>query len=482
MAPAHVRPLFLPPSLQDFGRQSAGAGYLILRDGTTALIRPAQPADQPALQAFVERLAPEAKRHRFFSETAPPPSLIASLCDPSDPHALMTLLVTRVIEGTTHVIAAGSYLAKDEQTAEVAIAVDDALHGKGLGTLLLERLALLAVRQGYVRLWAVTHADNLAMREVFRESGFTTREAPEGGDMEVELSLLSTAAGVERSELRERLATTTSLRPFFQPRSVAVVGASRDPASIGGRLLAALRAASFTGALYPVNPHARDIAGLPAYPSVRAIPAPVDLAVIAVPPPALPVVVEDCAARGVRALVVITAGFAEVGPEGRARQDRLLDAVRGFGMRMVGPNCLGLLNTDPSVRLNASFSPIFPPAGGVAMSSQSGALGLAVLAAAKRLHLGLSTFVSVGNKADVSSNDLLQYWEEDPRTDVILLYQESFGNPRRFARIARRVARRKPIVAVKGGGPAQADAPPGPIRLRWRPAMRPWMPCSTRPA
>lgn len=451
MAPSHVRPLYLPPSVQDFGRQPAGAGYLILRDGTTALIRSAEPGDQPALQAFIDRLSPEARRHRFFSETAPPPSLIASLCDSSDPRALATLLVTRTVEGAPRVVAAGSVMVKDEQTAEVAMAVDDAFRGKGLGTLLLERLALLAVRQGHVRLWAVTHADNLAMREVFRESGFTAREALEGGDMEVELSLLSTAAGVERSELRERAATIASLRPFFRPRSVAVVGASRDPASIGGRLLAALRAASFAGALHPVNPNAQDIAGLRAYPSVRTIPDPVDLAVIAVPPPALPAVVEDCAARGVRALVVITAGFAEVGAEGRARQDRLLGVVRGYGMRMVGPNCLGLLNTDPSVRLNASFSPIFPPAGCMAMSSQSGALGLAVLAAAKRLRLGLSTFVSVGNKADVSSNDLLQYWEEDPRTDVILLYQESFGNPRRFARIARRVARRKPIVAVKGG-------------------------------
>lgn len=451
MARLPVRPLYLPPALQDFGRQPGGAGYLILRDGTTALIRSAEPGDQPALQAFVDRLSPEARRHRFFSETAPAPSLIASLCDSSDPHALMTLLVTRIVEGVPRVIAAGSYMVKDEQTAEVAMAVGDAFHGQGLGTLLLERLALLAVRQGYVRLWAVTHGDNLAMREVFRASGFTAREALEGGDMEVELSLLSTAAGVERSELRERAATIASLRPFFRPRSVAVVGASRDPASIGGRLLAALRAASFSGTLYPVNPNAQDVAGLRAYPSVRTIPDPVDLAVIAVPPPALPAVVEDCAARGVRALVVITAGFAEVGAEGRARQDRLLGAVRGHGMRMVGPNCLGLLNTDPSVRLNASFSPIFPPAGCMAMSSQSGALGLAVLAAAKRLHLGLSTFVSVGNKADVSSNDLLQYWEEDPRTDVILLYQESFGNPRRFARIARRVARRKPIVAVKGG-------------------------------
>jgi len=450
MAPS-VRPLYLPPVWQDLSRRPAEAGHLVLRDGTVALLHPAGPDDRPALQAFVERLSPQAKRHRFFSETAPAASLIASLCDASDPHQMVTLLVTRLVEGAPRIIAAASCMAKDEQMAEVAMAVDDAFHGKGLGTLLLERLALLAARQGYIRLWAVTHAENLAMREVFRESGFTAREALAGGDMEVELSLLATEAGVLRSEARERIATTASLRRLFHPRSVAVVGASRDPAGIGGRIVAALQAAAFQGPLYPVNPKAQDIAGLRAYPSVRAIPDPVDLAVIAVPPETVPVVVEDCAARGVRALVVITAGFAEVGAEGRARQDRLLHAVREAGMRMVGPNCLGLLNTDPAVRLNASFSPIFPPAGRVAMSSQSGALGLAVLAAARRLRVGLSTFVSVGNKADVSSNDLLQYWEEDPQTDVILLYQESFGNPRRFARIARRVSRRKPIVAVKGG-------------------------------
>ena len=451
MAPPPVRPLYLPPSLQDFGRQAAGAGYLVLRDGTTALIRPAGPDDQPALQAFVDRLSTEAKRHRFFSETAPAPSLIASLCDPSDPHALTTLLVTRIVADAPRIIAVGSYMERDAQTAEVAMAVDDAFHGKGLGTLLLERLALLAVRQGYVRLWAVTHADNLAMRDVFRESGLTTREALDGVDMEVELTLSPTDTSVERSELRERVATIASLRPFFQPRSVAVVGASRDRASIGRRILECLRDNRFQGALYPVNRQTAAMGGLAAYPSVNDLPEPVDLAVIAVPAPAVLSVVQDCAARGVRALVVITAGFAEVGAEGRALQQQLVDMVRAHGMRMVGPNCLGLLNTDPAIRLNASFSPIFPPTGPVAMSSQSGALGLAVLAAAKRLHLGLSTFVSVGNKADVSSNDLLQYWEEDPQTDVILLYQESFGNPRRFGRIARRVARRKPIVAVKGG-------------------------------
>ena len=247
------------------------------------------------------------------------------------------------------------------------------------------------------------------------------------------------------------MATTASLRPFFRPRAVAVVGASRDPQSIGYRIFDALIKNGFPGCVYPVNPRATELDSHKVYSSVRELPESVDLAVIAVPRNAVLPVVDDCAAYGVRALVVITAGFAEVGGDGRALQQQLVEKVRDHGMRMVGPNCMGLLNADPAVRLNASFSPVFPPSGGVAMSSQSGALGLAILAAARRFDLGLSTFVSVGNKADVSGNDLLQYWEEDEQTRVVLLYLESFGNPRRFARIARRVSRRKPIVAVKAG-------------------------------
>lgn len=241
------------------------------------------------------------------------------------------------------------------------------------------------------------------------------------------------------------------LRPFFRPRGVAVIGASRDPSSIGYKLLEALVVNHYSGPVYPVNPKASVVGSLRAYPSVRDLPPPVDLAVIAVPKEAVLSVVDECAGSGIEALVVITAGFAEVGAEGGELQKKLVEKVRGCGMRMVGPNCLGLLNTDPAVSLNASFSPVFPPPGRVAMASQSGALGLALLAAARRFYLGLSTFVSVGNKADVSSNDLLEYWEADSGTDVILLYLESFGNPRRFARIARRVSQQKPIVVVKGG-------------------------------
>jgi acetyl coenzyme A synthetase (ADP forming)-like protein len=289
------------------------------------------------------------------------------------------------------------------------------------------------------------------MVEVFQRSGFQLRKTLEDGYLHVEFSVVPSEASVARSEMLDRVFTTASLRPFFRPRSVAVIGASRDPASIGYRILEALIMNRFQGPVYPVNPRAAVVGSMRAYPSVQELPEPVDLAIIAVPRDAVLDVVDGCAERGLRALVVITAGFAEANAEGRALQRTLLEKVRGYGMRMVGPNCMGLLNTDPAVQLNASFSPVFPPQGGVAMASQSGALGLAILAAARRLDLGLSTFVSMGNKADVSGNDLLQYWEEDEQTQVILLYLESFGNPRRFSRIARRVSRRKPIVAVKGG-------------------------------
>lgn len=442
-----VRPLYIPPLETDHTE----SGSLIMRDGSTAGIRMAEPADATLLQQFVSRLSPESRRHRFFSESIPAADTIVNLCDSSNLRSQLTLIVTRTWEGQQHIIAAGSYWAKDIHTAEVAMAVDDGFHGKGLGTLLLERLALVAIRHSFTHLWAVTHTDNLAMREVFRESGFTSHEAYEGEAMEVELSLIPTETTVARAEVRERLATTASLRPFFHPKSVAIIGVSRNPNKIGYQLLDAITTGRFRGAVYPVNPKATDIKEIRTYPSALQIPEPVDLAIIAVPRDSVSSIIDECAAKGIRACVIITAGFAEVGPAGAALQQQLVTKARQYGMRVIGPNCFGILNTDLNIQLNATFTTLFPPRGRAAMSSQSGAIGIATLAGARRFHLGISSFVSVGNKADVSANDLLQYWEEDPSTNVILLYMESFGNPRKFARLARRVSRRKPIVAVKAG-------------------------------
>jgi acetyl coenzyme A synthetase (ADP forming)-like protein len=432
-------------------QDAAESGRIILRDGSIAEIRPATPADGPFLAEFFGRLNIEARIQRFHSASLPSGNFVAAMCDDCDPAAVRTLLVMRIHEAAPRIVATGTYVRHGADVAEAAFAVDDSMRGKGLGTVLLERLALLAVRHGYRRFWALTRFDNSAMREVFRDSGFVLSETSKGSEIEIDLSLIPDANTVARFEWRDRVATVASLRPFFRPNAVAVVGASRDPASIGYRTLQAVVANGFCGPVFPVNPRAYEILGLKACGSVRDLPQQFDLAILTVPREVVLNVVDDCAARGVRAVVIITAGFAEVRGDGIELQKELVRRVRGHGMRLIGPNCMGILNVDPAVSLNASFSPVYPPPGRVAMSSQSGALGLAVLAAAKRLNLGLSTFVSVGNKADVSGNDLLQYWEEDPGTDVILLYLESFGNPRRFARIARRVSGRKPIVAIKSG-------------------------------
>lgn len=433
---------------------------MVLRDGTVASVRVATDGDREPLRRFFHDLSPESRRRRFFTPSEPTEALVQRLADAHDPGRALTLIVHRYVsedetEASSAVslrpIATASYLSVRDRVAEVAFAVDDRFQGKGLGSMLLERLAVIAARHGFERFQASTLTDNTPMLEVFRDSGFEIRSKSSGGSVDLQLSLTPSAEGVHAAEDRDRAATAASLRPMLAPEAVAIIGASRDPSSIGRRVLDALRAAGFKGPIYPVNANAAEVDGLACYRSARALPPGTDLAIVAVPSRGVLDVVDDCAAAGVKSLVVISAGFAEIGDAGRALQQQLVERVRNFGMRMVGPNCMGLLNASPEVSLNASFSPVMPPPGSVGFSSQSGALGLAIIELARQRGVGLSTFISVGNKADVSGNDLLQYWELDPATRVILLYLESFGNPRRFARLARRIARTKPIVAVKAG-------------------------------
>jgi acetyl coenzyme A synthetase (ADP forming)-like protein len=426
---------------------------MVLRDGSVASVRVATHGDRDTLRRFFHDLSPESRRRRFFTPSEPTDAVINRLAEAHDPHEALTLIVQRHVAPDEDVrpIATATYVAVNSRLAEVAFAVDDQFQGKGLASALLERLAVIAGRHGFERFQATTLVDNTPMLEVFRDSGFEIRSKSAAGTVELQLTLTPSAEGVRLSEERDRAATAASLAPMLAPKAIAVIGASRDPSSIGRRVLDALRAAGYTGPLYPVNPKAADIDGLPCCASARDLPAGIELGVIAVPRDQVLAVVDDCAAAGVRSLVVITAGFAEVGDSGRALQQQLVEKVRNYGMRMVGPNCMGLLNANPALSMNASFSPVMPPPGRVGFSSQSGALGLAILELARQRGVGLSTFVSVGNKADVSGNDLLQYWELDPDTSVILLYLESFGNARRFGRLARRLARSKPIVAVKAG-------------------------------
>ncbi len=424
----------------------------ILKYGETVRIREAEPSDETALHTFFEEQSLEERRRWFHTMDVDERSLAKEMSHASEEGNGITLLVIRGRPPSERILGVGSCLTnEDPHTGEIAFAVRKSMRGEGIGTLLLERLALHAAYQGIRTFRAFTRPDNERMLGVFRNSGFSVETELEGEYVHVELSVLPRPDQLESFDLRDRVATVASLQPFFAPNAVAVIGASRDPTSIGYRVLKCLIGDNFQGPVYPVNPNAEVIHSMHVHPTVKDVPQQVDLAIIVTPAEQCLQVVEECSEAGVRGVIVISAGFAETGALGERRQEKLLEAVRGSGMRMIGPNCLGLLNPKPSVSLNASFSPVFPDSGGVAMLSHSGAFGLAILSMAKEHSMGLSSFVSVGNKPDVSGNDLLQYWENDSQTDVILLYLESFGNPRRFSRLARRISRKKPIIAVKGG-------------------------------
>lgn len=438
----------------------------VLRDGGSIHIRSIRPDDKGRLRDHFGRLSERSVYFRFFGFKRRLTDDDLKRFTELDFMRHVGLVATLREGGEERIIGVGRYIVRgvenaaavapeteraEVQPAEVAFAVADEHQGRGIGTLLLEHLARIARENGISEFEADVLGENNQMLEVFARSGFVVRRSIEAGVVHVSFPTEETLRTLEASLSRERQAAAQSVRAFLNPRSVAVVGASRKPRTIGAALIANLKRNGFAGPIYPVHPSDPEIGGLVAYPHVRAIGAPVDLAVIAVPAPAVEAVVADCARAAVRGVVVISSGFAETSGAGRAAEKHLTDLVRGSGMRMVGPNCMGVINTDPAVALNATFTVSAPPAGSIGMLSQSGALGLAILDYMRTLNLGISTFVSVGNKADVSSNDLLCYWAEDARTEVILLYLESFGNPRKFARIAPEVARHKPIVAVKSG-------------------------------
>ncbi len=422
---------------------------VILRDGRTLRLRPPLLGDADALLAFFRGLSSRSLYLRFHGFPALDRGLVEPLLDPdwTERGALLGALVE---DGDEHVVAVANYVRlRSPALAEPAFAVADAHQRRGIATRLLERLAARAGEAGIERFVAEVLRDNRGMLGVFEGAGFELTRELAGGEVEVQFSIAPTERYRERVDERDHAAVTASLRPFFEPRSVAVIGASRRRGSIGGELFRNILAADFAGAAYPVNRDREPVAGVRAFGSVEEIPDRVELAVICLPAPAVLGAADGALRRGVRALVVISAGFAEIGSEGAERQERLLALVRAHGARLIGPNCLGIASARP--RLNATFAARSAPTGNIGFSSQSGALGLALLEAAETRGVGLSAFVSIGNKADVSSNDLLEWWEDDRATEVVLLYVESFGNPRRFGRLARRVARRKPVLALKSG-------------------------------
>ena len=425
---------------------------VVLSDGATAHLRPVRPDDADRLVEFYARVSDESKYYRFF---APYPNLSSrdiELFTTVD----HTVRVALILLSGDDMIAIGRYDRVNGAEAEVAFLVEDAHQGRGVGSVLLEHLAEAARENGLQRFVAEVLPHNRKMINVFADAGYTVDNTFDDGVVHVSFEIRPTDDSLGVMLAREHRAESRSIQRLLSPGSVAVVGASRSRGTVGYALVRNLVLSGFTGPVYPVNREARAIAGVPAYPTVSDIPGDVDLAVVAVPGDAVEEVVRECAAKGVKGLVVVSAGFAETGDEGgRGRQARLVALARSHGMRVVGPNCLGLVNTDRAYSLNASLAMVVPPPGRVGFFSQSGALGIHILETVTERGLGLSTFVSAGNRADVSGNDLLQYWQDDPATDVVLLYLESLGNPRKFSRIARRVASAKPVVAVKSGRSTQ---------------------------
>ena len=421
---------------------------VVLRDGGTAHVRPIRTDDGPAVLALYTQLSDEGRRLRFFTPlSASVASTFEHVTDVD-----YDWNVTLVAELGADMVAIARYDRKNEAEAEVAFTVRDDQQGRGLGTVMLEQLAVIARTRGIRTFHAEVLGSNQKMLHMFRDAGFETIRSWAQGNAQVSFDIAPTDSSTAARLQREHTSESQSIARILAPASIAVIGASRTVGTIGYGLFRNLLDGGFTGPLYPVNPKAVEIEGVRAYASIADVPGTIDLALIAVPAPAVLQVARECAEKGVLGLVVISAGFSEVaGGDGGSQQDELVALARRNGMRIIGPNCMGVVNTNPSVRMNGTFAPFVPPPGRVGFASQSGGLGIGLLARAQDLGLGISTFVSMGNKADVSGNDLLQYWEEDPDTDVVLLYLESFGNPRKFGRLARRISREKPIIAVKSG-------------------------------
>src|SRR5215470_17270746 len=420
---------------------------VVLSDGGTVLLRPIMPADADALVALHSRLSPRALYLRFFG---PYPKI-----PPSDLQRFTTVdhhnRVALVAVLGDDLLAVARYERISDDSAEVAFIVRDDHQGRGLGSIMLEHLAAAAGERGIRRFVAEVLAENRQMVRVFLDAGYQVSRELDAGVLHLEFDIDQTPRSVEVAMAREQAAEARSVHNLLHPRSVAVIGASSDPSKIGHAVLKNLLDGGFAGPVYAINPQRKPVLGVPAYADISQVPGPVDLAVIAVPAASVAEVTDACLAKGVKALMVVSAGFADRDPAGHSAERKLVEEARAHGMRVVGPNALGVVNTDPRVRLNASLAPVLPGRGRVGFFSQSGALGIAILAEAAGRGLGLSTFVSAGNRADLSGNDLLQYWQTDPATDLVLLYLESFGNPRKFARLARRLARTKPIVAVSSG-------------------------------
>ncbi|PZT77139.1 MULTISPECIES: bifunctional acetate--CoA ligase family protein/GNAT family N-acetyltransferase [unclassified Streptomyces] len=442
---------------------------VVLRDGGTARIRPITTDDAERLVGFYEQVSDESKYYRFF---APYPRLSAKDVHRFTHHDYVDRVGLAVTVGGEFIAtvrydridATGRPASAPADEAEVAFLVQDAHQGRGVASTLLEHIAAVARERGIRRFAAEVLPANTKMIKVFRDAGYTQQRSFEDGSVHLTLDLEPTAESLAVQRAREQRAEAKSVQRLLAPGSVAVIGVGRTPGGVGRTVLRNLIGAGFTGRVHAVNSSfgadRQTIDGVPAHRSLGEIGEPVDLAVVAVPADRVPEAVADCGEHGVQGLVVLSAGYAEWGAEGRERQRELVRQARSYGMRIIGPNAFGVINNSDEVRLNASLAPERPASGRIGLFTQSGAIGIALLSGLYRRGAGLSTFISAGNRADISGNDFLQYWYEDPDTDVALLYLESLGNPRKFTRLARRTAAVKPVVVVKGARHS-GSTPPG---------------------
>jgi acyl-CoA synthetase (NDP forming)/RimJ/RimL family protein N-acetyltransferase len=432
--------------------------HVVLTDGAPVELRPIRPSDRDLLDQFHKRQSRESVYFRFFRyrpELTDKELDFFTQIDYVDRMAFVALL------GDELVAVARYEQVPKRDAPEVAFFVDDQHHGRGLATLMLEYLAAAARSHGSTRFTATVLPENYAMLGVFRRAGFGIKTRFEDGVIEVELDITITSASSSAIAGRERRSRSQSVSRLLRPRSVAVVGASRRPGHVGHELLRRLRDGGFTGELHAINSAVAPapdggsederILGVPTWRTLSAIGTHIDLVVVMVPAEAVEDIVAEAAVVGVCGLLVVSAGYSESGADGIERERRLVALARRNGMRLIGPNAFGLVNTDPEIQLEALFLPILPEPGAAGLMSQSGPLGSAVLDHMRQVGVGISSFVAAGNRADVSVNDLIEYWALDEATRVILLYVENYGNLRTFAELATDVSATKPIAAVRPG-------------------------------
>ncbi len=415
---------------------------VVLKDGSLVVVREYKESDFPKFKEFVYNLSDASIQGRFMQNI------------PRD--RAIELLLARGTKSVIalrddKIIAHGSLYEKERDTSEMGIVVDDRFQSLGLGTALLGLMAEHVVLSGAGSITTYVSPENYKMIEAVKRLGFSVESSIKPGALEVKFSPSRLPEAIKNFENRDAISAVNAVKIFLEPKSIAVIGASSDRSSIGGQLFYNLLESNFKGQIFPVNPSHEFVQGIRAYKSVKDIEFPVEMAIIVIPAEVSLKAIEECGEKGVKGLVIITSGFSEIGGVGKERQAKLSEICNRYGMRVIGPNCMGVVNTSDEVSLNAQFSPFKPVKGRVSFLSQSGALGIAVFDITTKLGLGLSSFVSVGNKMDISGNDLIQYWENDGNTDVILLYLESFGNPIKFSRLARRITKKKPIIAVKSG-------------------------------